>query len=272
MASQAAPLPEFENPPISEVALSIEFSPLEKWRGPHSGLYWAQIQKVYPTTEVHPPLASQIEKFDVAWQRPEIRVELASPDLSRFWFLSEDQTRLIQVQRDRFIINWRKVRGDEVYPRYQDEMRPRLQKEWREFRDFISGNKIGEIAVQQCEVTYVNDIPEGQGWTTFPESLNLYSWWGKGTDGFLPLPERLSSAGSFLMPDQQGRLHFLSQPAIRNVDQKRLSQLRLTARGKPTSDSDAELFNWMDLAREWVVRAFTDLTSSEAHKLWKRTR
>ena len=66
----AGPLPEFDNPPVSEVVLSIEFAPLENWRGPYAGLYWGTIKEEYPDTEVHPALPSQIEKFgDEAWQQ-----------------------------------------------------------------------------------------------------------------------------------------------------------------------------------------------------------
>jgi hypothetical protein len=81
-------------------------------------------------------LPSQIEAFSGELpQTPTFRVELVNPDVTRFWFLAEPPTRLIQVQRDHFIINWRKVRGDEIYPRYQSEMRPRFEREWNEFKD-----------------------------------------------------------------------------------------------------------------------------------------
>jgi hypothetical protein len=36
-ARPATPLPEFEDPPVSEVALSVQFAPLETWRSPHAG-------------------------------------------------------------------------------------------------------------------------------------------------------------------------------------------------------------------------------------------
>lgn len=267
-----SPLPEFDKPPVSEVALSVEFSALENWRGPHAGLYWATIQKEYPNTEVRPPLPSQIEGFGGSvWQRPGFRLELASPDINRFWFLSDPPTKLIQVQRDRFIINWRKVKGDEIYPRYFKEMRPRFEREWKGFKDFIAVQKIGVVSPQQCEVTYVNDILKDEEWKSFDESLDLFApWWKKGSDGFLPSPENLALSGSFTFQDQSGRLHFVVQRTIRGIDNKEAVQFQLIARGKPSSENDVDLLKWMDLGHEWIVRGFTDLTSNHAHKLWGR--
>jgi hypothetical protein len=60
----ATPLPEFEDPPVSEVSLSVVFAALVNWRSAHAGLYWNRINSQYPHTETHPPLPTQIEQFD----------------------------------------------------------------------------------------------------------------------------------------------------------------------------------------------------------------
>jgi uncharacterized protein (TIGR04255 family) len=272
-ARPATPLPEFEDPPVSEVALSVQFAPLETWRSPHAGLYWSRISAHYPHTDTQPPLPSQTEKFGIEfWQRPMVRVEIANPDIGRFWFVADPPTKLIQVQRDRFIINWRKVKGDETYPRYFAEMRPRFEREWREFKTFISEQKIGTIAVEQCEVTYVNELVQGKGWETFQDSVKLFApWWKDGTDGFLPRPESLVLSGSFQFPEERGRLHFTAQHVRRQTDEREAIQLLLIARGKPASGNDSDILAWMDIGHEWIVRGFADLTSQQAHQLWKRT-
>jgi uncharacterized protein (TIGR04255 family) len=274
MRKQPASLPEFEYPPVSEVALSVEFQPLENWRSPHAGLYWARISSDYPHTDVQAALPSQIEEFgEKFWQRPGVRFEIVNPDVSRFWFLAEPPTRLIQVQRDRFILNWRKVHGDEVYPRYAKEIRPRFEIEWARFKQFVADQKLGELDVKQCEITYVNDIIKGDGWQAFGDSLTLFSpWYGTGSTGFLSSPETLSIAGSFLMPEGRGRLHFATQHVMRQIDQREAVQLRLVARGKPDSGADPDILHWMDIGHEWIVRGFEDLTSPRAHDLWKRKR
>jgi uncharacterized protein (TIGR04255 family) len=272
MSARPAQLPEFEAPPVSEVALSVEFSPLENWRSPHAGLYWSRINQAYPQSETQPPLPSQIEKFgEEFWVQPSLRVEFVNPDISRFWFIADPPTKLIQVQRDRFVVNWRRVKGDETYPRYFDEMRPRFEREWTDFKAFVSERKVGTIAILQCEVTYRNEFLQGKEWNAFPESLALFApWWQEGTDGFLPQPESLAVAGSFRMPGERGRLHFSAHHIRRQLDQKEAIQFQLVARGRPTSDSNADILSWMDIGHEWAVRGFADLTSKQAHQQWKR--
>jgi uncharacterized protein (TIGR04255 family) len=176
MSATTGRLPEFENPPVSEVALSVAFSPLPQWQSPHAGLYWGRIRSRYPHTEVHPPIPSQIEQFgDQFWQTPMVSFQIAEADIARTWFLAEPKTHIIQVQRDRFITNWRKVEGTETYPRYLKEVRPRFVKEWNEFKEFAAEQNVGEISVQQCEITYINDIIQGEGWSDFREALELFS-------------------------------------------------------------------------------------------------
>lgn len=275
MPQNDSDLPEFQNPPVSEVALSVEFLPLQRWLSPYAGLYWDQISNEYPGIAVHAPLPSQIEKFGGEfWQnRATMRVALPSPDFNRVWFLSEPPTRLIQIQRDRYIVNWRKVQGNEAYPRYRDEIRPRFQKEWGRFKEFVVSRELGDIEVQQCEITYVNDIIQGQGWNSVADMPRIFSRWSDQRSGkFLPSAESVELSGSFLMPEELGRLHFAVQHLRREIDDTQVIQLRLTARGKPGSGSDADVLEWMDHGRNWIVRGFTDLTTAEMHRLWQRSR
>jgi uncharacterized protein (TIGR04255 family) len=273
MDSHRLSLPEFENPPVSEVVISIEFDPLAGWRGPHAGLYWSRISHEYPQTEVVPPLPSQLERFEAVFQAPAIQIEMMNPDVSRTWFVGDPPTHLIQIQRNRFIVNWRKVKGDETYPRYDKEVRPRFVREWQRFQQFVSELRLGPISVAQCEVTYINDILRGEGWNSFAESLTmLANWIPKGTTGFLPPPETLTIAGSVRMPEDSGRFHFATQHVIRQIDQREAIQLRLTARGRPQSTSDEDVLRWIDMGHEWIVLGFTDITSAKAQELWKRTR
>jgi hypothetical protein len=87
---------------------------------------------------------------------------------------------------------------------------------------------------------------------------------------FLPSPEAGRIAFNFLMPEQQGRLRVSINQAIRHTDGVDLIVLQLTARGRPKSSEAADIVNWLNLGREWVVRGFTDLTTQSMHKLWER--
>lgn len=270
--TQTKKMPEFDTPPVSEVALSVEFSSLEKWTSNTAILYGKFLQKEYPNIEIQPTLPSGIEIFgDEILQQKQIKIEALNPDGSRFWYLAEPPVWLIQLQKNRFVLNWRKVIGDEEYPRYIDAMRPRFEQEWGRFTDFINQQEIGNIDVLQCEVTYVNDILKGKGWENLPEGLSLIApLAGDSVNQFLPPQESFTISGTFLMPKNGGRLRFSAAQLFRTTDKKETIQMRITARGKLQASTSDHVLGWMDYGREWVVRGFTDLTTEKAHSIWGR--
>ncbi len=114
-------LPDFSNPPVIEVALSVQFEPIAALRTPQIGLLWEEFRPRFQKTEEYPPLNAVIEKFGLPEaHKSDIQVQmLPSPPVPRVWFLNETGTELVQVQQDRFVHNWRKVGTGDVYPRYE---------------------------------------------------------------------------------------------------------------------------------------------------------
>lgn len=272
VASALPKLPEFSNPPVSEVAISVEFHPLEKFKVAHAGRFWAEVADLFPKSDTQLPLVSQPERFGPdAWRHPTVQIEFADPAAMRHWFMAEDDHQLIQVQRDRFIFNWRKLTADTPYPRYDKTLRPRFLEEYERFVGFLKKSNVGTPEISQCEITYVNDLAAGSAWETFSDALGLFSpWWHKGTDGFLPRPSHLNLNGAFDMPNEAGRLHFAAERKFRQRDNTEVVQFRLTSRGKPASATIKDAIDWIDGGREWIVRGFADLTSPTAHKMWGR--
>ncbi|HEU4388737.1 MAG TPA: TIGR04255 family protein, partial [Blastocatellia bacterium] len=262
-------MPKFELPPVIETVLGVEFEALERFGIAHFGLFWSRVRSVFPRCAIQPPLVSSIETFDQPITRPQLRLELADQPEVRCWFHHTDGQRLIQVQRDRFIHNWQKT-GDSVYPSYE-RIKPGFETNWNLFRAFLQDETLGEPRVLQCEVTYINriEMPSGQASPLdLPKIFPL--WSGEFSDSFLPAPERAQLGASFLMPNNQGRLHVNVQPAVRISDLKEVLQLTLTARGAPSSSDTASVLQWFDLGHEWVVKGFVSFTSSEMHKAWGR--
>lgn len=271
MLSSQCEMPEFDLPPVIETALGVEFKPLQAWDMPHFGLFWDRIREDFPQYAVQPPMASQIEAFGPTAPQPRLDIQLMSRPEVRCWFFHSDADRLIQVQRDRFIHNWRKA-GDQKYPRYS-EIKPKFQDGWARFRDFLAGEALGTPEVVQCEVTYINHIDIERGWRSMADLADIVSpWSGQSTDGFLPIPEGVQVVSTYLIPDNKGRLHVTLQPAIRLSDLRQVLQLTLTARGAPRESDTAAILEWLDLGHEWVVRGFADFTSERMHALWKRRR
>ncbi len=270
MAETVRALPEFARPPVIETVLGVQFSPLEALTIPHYGLYWSRIRADYPRSEVQPTLRPVTEQFEpeslARDPRPEISL-VTVPEV-RCWFIDRSETRLIQIQRDRFIHNWRKVKGDEVYPRY-GSLRPKFEEEWKRFCRFLNDEGIGEPDVDQCEVTYINHIEVGKVVKSFGDVGDVIACWsGTTSGGFLPRPEMVVMDTRFVLPERQGRLHIMLRPGIRQRDAAEVVQLTLTVRGKPKSSSTEAILEWFDLGHEWIVRGFTDFTATRMHELW----
>ncbi len=260
-------LPDFEKPPIVEVVCGIQFDELGSLLAPHLGLLWEKYKADYPDCQEVPPLARAIERFDEVVS-PDIGIDLTGkPPLPRIWFVHSKQHGLIQVQRDRFLHNWKRVEQGEDYPRYEAVIgmfRDRLST----FEQFISENALGEIKPQQYEITYVNHIPQEEGWESFGELGKVFPDfdWRAEAERFLPKPEAINWRTSFTLPENSGRLHVAIRSAQRRDDERPLLLCDLTVRGMAADSSKEAMWKWFAQAHEWIVRSFDDLTSTDIQK------
>jgi len=188
--------------------------------------------------------------------------------------LHTDGNGIIQVQRDRFLHNWRKVRPGDQYPRYHNVIqmfKDRLSR----FQAFLDDRKLGTVVPTQYEMTYVNHIPKGDGWETINDIGKVFPdfAWQASEQRFLSAPEGIDWRTNFLMPNRTGRLHVTIRSGVRREDGHRLLLFELTARGIGNDTSPEGMWAWFDLARERIVRGFTDLTGHEVQKnIWRRKR
>lgn len=268
------PIPSFKNPPVVETALGVAFAPLEGLGILHLGLFWQDIRQSFPKQQAQPPLALEMESYGTVGQLqppPPFQVELLTAPEARGWYLSGDDHQLVQLQQGRFIYNWRKIEPNNEYPRYEAYVRPAFERNWETFLSFLNREGINSPEIVQCEVTYVNHIPKGEGWTDVNDWQRVFTIIGTTrAPKFLPVPETLRFNYIYLMPDKNGRLRVTAQHAVRQADGKEIIALTLVARGKPASSNLADIVNWFNDGREWIVRGFTDITSDAMHATWKR--
>ncbi len=265
-------LPEYENPPLTEVVCGVTFEKLDNLIAPHLGLLWQQYQPDFPRVEEVPNLPTPIEIFEGQTLQGQIEFSNA-PSLPRELFISEDEDTIIQVQRERFAHNWRKLRVENSYPRYDNVIKS-FQERFSTFENFIK-NAGMEISPVQYELTYVNQIPEGDLWKKVSDIGNIFNKinfsFGEGL--MLEEPESINWRISFVLPNQSGRLYAIVKTgAKRTIDDKEVIVFDLTVRGIGQDKSLSNMKQWFDVAREWIVKGFTDLTTSEAQKLWRRTK
>jgi uncharacterized protein (TIGR04255 family) len=263
---------DFETPPVTEVVCGITFKPFENMLSPHFGLLWEKYKNDYPKCREVAPLTPIIERFEDA-PSPSPDFELRdTPPLPRIWFVHKNETAIIQVQRDRFLHNWRKMEEDDEYPRY-DTVIEMFKDHFDTFKNFLREQEFGTLNPLQYEMTYINHIPQGEAWESMNDINKVFSDFSFDSNlkNFLPSPEVVNFRISFKMPENSGRLHaIIRNGKFRNTG-KPMLLLELTARGISLDKSTESMWGWFDMAREWIAYGFADLTNKEAQKrIWKR--
>ena len=269
-------LPEFARPPVSEVVLSVQFQPLTGLTAAHMGLFWSHIRDRFPNVQQQPPLPP-VRPEDLRNLPPQVEFSVnmsAVPTLPRLLFISEEGNELLQLQGDRFIANWRRLRDEDEYPRYP-HVRRYFDEAFASFRSFVKKEGLGEIVLVQYEVVYLNQILAGEGWERLGQIKDVLSFWGdQYVEPPLMEPEAASVALQYSIPngpDPTGRLYVDVRPSLRHSDQRPLFAVNLTARMLAQSDDDMTQLPGLDIGREHIVRAFAALTSSEMHEIWGRS-
>lgn len=264
-------LPDYKTPPVIEVVCGILFEELKSLHAVHLGDLWRRLKPDYGHSREVAPLAPAVEVFG---KPTKVQVQVTDiPPLPRTWLLTPNENGIVQVQRDRFLHNWKKVRPDDEYPRYSQVIRM-FRDRLKVFEEFVAENELGPIEPLQYEMTYVNHIPEGDGWSTLGEVGSVFSDFVRRSDTlrFLPEPDRLNWRTSFPLGGERGRLHAVIRHARRTSDDQPILLFELTARGMAEDASAGSMWSWFDLAHEWIVRGFTDLTSEGVRKdVWRQT-
>jgi uncharacterized protein (TIGR04255 family) len=263
--------PDYTDPPVIEVVCGINFLPLEKFKAIHIGLFWERLKAEFPETQEHSPLTSTIEQFAVPPPPPVTDVQLLqTPPLPRVWFLDKPGNGIVQVQRDAFLHNWRKLDPKDKYPRFRVVVSD-FKKQFEIFRKFAAEFSLGEIAPLQCELTYVNHISENPFWSANSHVGALFPdfAWRRDDKRFLPGYEGATIRVPFRLPNNAGRLYTSIQTGFRRADNSPVLVLEMKCRGMPVDTSLNGIWGWFELAHEWIVRGFADLTDAKAQKeLW----
>lgn len=179
MTNKLQPLPACEDPPVSEVAISVQFEPLKAFNTVHGGLLWSRFRDRFPRVEQHAPLERTVERTGVRASQQLGLSFLSGPEMTpRLWMLNQDSTELIQIQTDRFIRNWRRAgAGKNQYPRYESHLRPEFLRDFDEFQAFIESEGMGKTVFDQCEITYVNQISANSVWHGPAEIEKAFVGW-----------------------------------------------------------------------------------------------
>jgi uncharacterized protein (TIGR04255 family) len=269
MSKQNTRLPDYKNPPLIEVAISVGFEYLKEFQSSYIGDLWSQFGRDdFPHIEDHQPIGF-----------PDTN---PLKEIPRVWFLNEDKTELTQFQRNRLVFNWR-ITNDNIdapYIRYgeiADKFFDKLQK----LEKFVQDNLGSALAYNGMELAYINSIPfESFGATaesigTIGNCMNDVCW--QEGKSFLQPPSKFGGIWEFEAQDLNGSLvvnmasldEFLGQPG----PALRLDMKASGIYAPPFDNGHDNMLKWYDKAHEYIVLGFDDLTSPAMHtkEKWYKT-
>ena len=256
---------KFENPPIDEIVCDILFDSIKGLRAGHFGVLWQKFKPDFPETEDQILLA------------PVPREDLETPNkpsLPRVWFVHKNENEVVQVQRNRFIYNWRKRQADAEYPGYKKVIE-NFERYLSRFQQLLAEENLGNPIPKKYELTYIDLIPKGQGWEdldglekVFPNLLSLTK------QNIFPTGVRdINWQNRLSLPNNLGQL----QMSIRNAQRVSNNQPLLSIEFKASSNQphepmrDYPMRDWFDAAHDTIIKLFSNLISDEIQdKYWGR--
>jgi uncharacterized protein (TIGR04255 family) len=253
---------KFESPPINELIITSYFNPpFTNLRSEHIGLFWSKVRKDFPTVQQQPPVGGAET------------IDLVGGDIfpmPRYWFVSDDGITLLQVQRNAFMLNWR--RRDAEYPHFAENLKPAFDKYIGYFEEFIR-NDVGadEFSLDLCELTYINTVEACDFWTGPQDTGNVIPSFyvldlGLGSDEF---PAFNFSQVHALESDLQLRVTVRNAHATAKPDLPVLV-FEIRAAGRLGQVGKAEADAWYERAHDAIISCFIGMTDKDIQtKYWK---
>lgn len=155
--------PELERPPIVEVVCGLVFQPVVELDALTLGVYWDSRRADFPKRQIHPALSDE----------PSFTVGIMP---MRAFLLSEDEQFVLQLQHDRFFMNWRAT--GKQYPRFSERhgaggLLSKMEREFEQFQTFVRERCKVELMPKRIELSKIDVLEQGKHWQDFAELSRL---------------------------------------------------------------------------------------------------
>lgn len=248
---------KFKSPPINELVIGVYFNTLLLGlRAEHIGLFWHGIRDGFPKVSQTGPIVAQGEAFHAALATAPGEVY----PLPRFWLSSTDETMLVQLQRNAFLLNWRK--RDQIYPHYETVKRE-FDRVYGIFAEFVRETVRQDFAIEAAELTYINLAQAGDYWSGVNDIARVIP-------SFRPV--EIGIEGATLANTTQSTTWTVAdgisltakvQTGTMTADKRAALVFELSAKGRLGAATKVEADAWFERAHEVTGKAFRGMTSSD---------
>lgn len=261
-------LPEFENPPLREVAFSIQFEVPENYHELFVHEIWTELFPESPPPDAGERVLPTFETFGASFsdtRRNEINfAALRGPHNNKYTFTSDDGESILHLQPDRITKIWKKQQ-ERNYPRFE-AIRDDFVQLLETLESLFDKFKIGSIVPNQCELVYANFLKSDN----IAKDLNAL---GISTFEAIGSIEGYHSSFSKVLFDEGGekwaRLRGMMW-STHDPDGDQSIQLNLAVRGAPEDAAISDCLQFFQRARVEIVQTFAHICESGQVKLWKR--
>ena len=249
----------FTNPPINELAIGVYLdTPLIPFRSEHIGLLWSRLRDEFPKVEQRDPFS-----IGIHGNVPPVFGGEEFPFMPRFWFVSDNEVNLIQVQNNAYFLNWRKRETE--YPHFHEQLKPSFDRHFAGFKKFLR-EEIGilDVGIDLCELTYVDVIESCEYWQGPQDTSKLIP-----SFTMLDCGVETGVARDFACMygwDLNPNLHMLVSIKIAEASgasNTRRLILEFKALGRPGGTTKSHLDRWYDEAHDAIVSQFLSMTAKE---------
>ncbi|MBI5496545.1 MAG: TIGR04255 family protein [Deltaproteobacteria bacterium] len=241
----------YPHAPIVEVVCGVQFGPL-RWRSIDFG-------RLADT----PAFAARFREYqDRAPMPPEtagIVLQLGEPvpDHRRVMYIEPGANRLVQVQPDRFLANWRRVQPADKCPSFGPTFQF-FKDALAAFSEYAATAGRGAVTPTGYELTYINHVPL-DGDPMAPFELRLAGAESRVSGGALML--------DVPFPQDAGVLHLnIQSPVQRLPDMAKLAFFELTSK---TSARGADMDAWFNQAHAMANQVFDEVTTEDYKRKWR---
>lgn len=239
----------FEHSPVNELVLGVQYEGPAFTINDEINIY-SDLKNAYPVISEVPPLPAVVENTDA----PQTQ-KILNNWVSRKHFISPDKDRLIQIQPDRILFNWRKENQTDQYPRFETV--------YTVFREILSGaekHKEPNRQRNQYEMTYVDHV-----------SLKSFTLDNYDVSSIFNIVRGGRAYKNLLLnysyPDSSvgGAVTASLKSGMRRDSKERIIVIEATCRGFL---ADIKVDDWFLRAHDALLDHFSDIITDKAKSVW----